>query len=227
MDQRVNSLSKEFSDYLEIFDSSNLFVGPSYYFHLQTLSRRNLHSNLQSTLSDSLFYDYLYATLTSWGLHRMGRNNVKLRNIVDLRESLFNQLSSLNQFENTILTEIPQSQLYLIIRDIWSILENLRISVAEFKIVANSKALHHVLPSLVPPIDREYTFKFFYNRKDLSISEKDAFREILLQFHKLAFRHEEIINSRIGHGWHTSETKVIDNAIIGYMLNEKAIEPNN
>ena len=38
-----------------------------------------------------------------------------------------------------------------------------------------SKVLHHVLPDLVPPIDRQYTFKFFYGRTLLSIPEEVAF----------------------------------------------------
>jgi hypothetical protein len=44
-------------------------------------------------------------------------------------------------------------------------------SVAEVRLVANSKALHHVLPGLIPPIDRMYTFQSFYGRKMLSMRE--------------------------------------------------------
>ena len=46
------------------------------------------------------------------------------------------------------------------------------MSVAAAQIVANSKALHHLLPALVPPIDREYTFRFFYDRTMLTINER-------------------------------------------------------
>ena len=44
-------------------------------------------------------------------------------------------------------------------------ISGLRISASETQIVAGSRALHHVLPELVPPIDREHTIQFFYGYK--------------------------------------------------------------
>ena len=78
--------------------------------------------------------------------------------------------------------------------------------------------LHHILPSLVPPIDRSYTLRFFYRRQGLSISEKEAFREMYLEFHRIAVHRKKEILNRLGKNlWNTSETKIIDNAIIGFI----------
>ena len=64
-----------------------------------------------------------------------------------------------------------------------------------------------MLPDLVPPIDRRYTITFFYNRKMLSISEAAAFGEMYSGFHRIAVSNPEEIQSRVGTGWNTSETK--------------------
>jgi len=52
----------------------------------------------------------------------------------------------------------------------------------------------------------------------LSIAEAEAFREMYSQFYEIATANREQIQARIGKGWNTSETKIIDNAIVGYVL---------
>jgi hypothetical protein len=50
---------------------------------------------------------------------------------------------------------------------LWDIVAHLKVSTSETQIVAGSKALHHALPDLVPPIDRQCTFRFFIGQKRL------------------------------------------------------------
>ena len=123
------------------------------------------------------------------------------------------------------ITTLPSDTLTRKAHEIWSVLSTLTVSKAESLIVANSKALHHVLPHLMPPIDHEYTLKFFYNRKNLSINEDEAFLEMYVEFHRIAVENSQEIASRIGKRWHTSESKVIDNAIVGYMRKRKIFRP--
>ena len=78
---RVTDLSGGFASCLEGFEGANFFTGPSFYFHQKTVARRLSHSTISSLLGDEGFFDLLYATLTAWGLHRMGPGNTKLRNI--------------------------------------------------------------------------------------------------------------------------------------------------
>jgi hypothetical protein len=86
------------------------------------------------------------------------------------------------------------------------------------KIVAGSKALHHVLPELVPPIDREYTLRFFFHTTNLPHREELAFRTVYPCFWKIATSCRKEIECRLGRGMNTSITKVIDNAVVGYGL---------
>jgi hypothetical protein len=48
-----------------------------------------------------------------------------------------------------------------IIEELWQLIDNLGIVENEAKLVSGSKALHHLLPDLVVPMDRAYTQKFF------------------------------------------------------------------
>jgi hypothetical protein len=84
--------------------------------------------------------------------------------------------------------------------------------------VAGAKALHHVLPGLVPPIDREYTIRFFFHSTTLNHGDERAFKEMYPHFQEISSVSLEEIRSRLGDGMNTSETKVLDNAIVGYVM---------
>jgi hypothetical protein len=56
----------------------------------------------------------------------------------------------------------------------------------------------------------------------LSIAEEDAFMEMYVPLCEIATTNASEIRDRLGSRWHTSESKVIDNAIVGYMLAARA-----
>jgi hypothetical protein len=217
MHRRVEDLINRFSECLDAFDQGETFVGPSVYFHLKTIGLRQRAENAMSLLQLEPFFDLLYATLTAWGLHRMGPGNTKLRGIDELSESFRLQASAIQALWSRSLIDLPTSEVDVIAGQLWAILHGLRVSVARAQIVANSKALHHVLPALMPPIDREYTYTFFYNRTMLSVQEDRAFDEIFKRFHLIAHACAPQIKARVGKGFHSSESKVVDNAIVGYV----------
>lgn len=70
----------------------------------------------------------------------------------------------------------------------------------------------------MPPIDRQYTFNFFYGRTLLSISENVAFVEMYGGLLQIAGTNADLIEASVGDGWNTSVSKVVDNAVMGYML---------
>lgn len=218
---RVSELCIHFSDSLMQFEAAVLFTGPSLYFHRKTIARRAEHSNVADLLEDAEFFDSLYATLTAWGMHRMGPGNTKLVDLDRLKDSFRSKAAAIQALEGRVLGADAESEAPALARAIWQIVESLKVSVAEARIVANSKALHHVLPSLVPPIDREYSFRFFYDRNTLSIDEGRAFEEMYVELDRIARTRAGEIRERIGRGWHTGHAKVIDNAIVGYMIGQK------
>ncbi len=226
MGQRVADLSGNFAAHLDRFEQDSPFSGPSAYFHRKTLALRSSHSSIAGLLKDDLFFDLLYATLTAWGLHRMGPGKTRLLDIEELKGSVRSQAAVLEKLARlTIITTLDIRGAEQVARELWPVLAALKVSAANVQLVANSKTLHHVLPALIPPIDRMYTFQFFYGRKMLTLQEREAFLEMFAGFHQLASTNAALIQERIGSAWNTSETKMIDNAIVGYMIGVRGAPP--
>ena len=115
--------------------------------------------------------------------------------------------------------ELPEERVPTIAEQVWNVIASLRVSTSETRIVAGSKALHHVLPDLVPPIDRQYTFRFFTGQKAVQGGDQRAFLAWFPYFVEIATRCRFPIENALGRRGFmaTSATKVIDNAIIGFM----------
>ena len=214
--ERVAKLKDEFTGCLEYFEAAKLFTGPSLYFHFKTCAIRKKYPSVVATLNDNDFFESLYATLTAWGMHRMGPGKAKLVDLEDMRISFVQQANNIAEIESLMLSEIESDAIIDITTKLWGIIFQLKVGIGETKIVANSKALHHLLPNLLPPIDREYTLRFFYNHTSLNQGDEKAFKEIYPYFHIIASSKKEIIRKKVGQGMNTSETKVIDNAIVGF-----------
>lgn len=86
-------------------------------------------------------------------------------------------------------------------------------------LVAGSKALHHVLPDLVVPIDRRYTRPFFgWYGTQFQYQQQRAFEEMFPTFHSIAV--EVQLEQFMGNGWRTARAKVLDKAIVAFCLVE-------
>ena len=218
--ERIESLCSSFDVYIETFNKLNLFSGPSLYFHFRTLDRLNEFREISYALNDNLYLEYLYATLTSWGLHRMGPGGAKLVKFDEFADSIRTQKNAIQSLEKIQLSELAKEKISYIVDALWDIMNKITVSASKTKLVANSKTLHHILPNLMPPIDREYTLRFFFNHKTINNRDEQLFREIFPLFHEIGIKCKKKINSHIGTGFHTSFTKVIDNVIVGFVLKE-------
>jgi hypothetical protein len=84
-------------------------------------------------------------------------------------------------------------------------------------IVPGTKALHHLLPDLVPPMDRRYTGAFF---GWWPIGPQDRQTKILTTaYGSFASIARAVKPSRlVGDGWRTSSSKLLDNALVTYCM---------
>jgi hypothetical protein len=217
MDQRVCDLIRNFDSCCDAFDHANLFTGPSAYFHFKTLALRRQHSSAGEAVLDRLFLESVYATLTAWGMHRMGPGDTKLIDFDTMADSFRRLEKPIKELSAFTLTRVQADQVDDVSERVWRVIRELKIGQGLTKIVAGSKALHHVLPELVPPIDREYTLCFFFHHKTLSQGDEVAFREMYPRFHRIACECRGQIEARIGRRMNTSFTKVIDNGIVGFV----------
>lgn len=220
MEERCDRLISGFDEYIREFELADPFTGPSLHFHLRTIGVLRQHAVASHALSDAEWCELLYATLTSWGMHRMGKTWTKLRDLSEIEASFREQRESIEEVQDLRLSQLLPSEVAEVASALWGVMDRLQVGVQETKLVANSKALHHLLPELTPPIDRQYTLRFFYNNTNINRAEGILFREMYKQFHRIAQAVAPKFPSLLGRGMHTSETKIIDNAIVGYVLAE-------
>lgn len=227
MEERVTRLIGDFASYLDAFHSESLFTGPSLHFYLKSLATRAAHASALEALDDDRLFEYVYATLTAWGMHRVGPRGAKLVDLPDMIESFRAQAPRIARIQDQALGVLAEATLPNVTDKLWEIINNLRVGIGQAKLVANSKALHMLLPRLVPPIDREYTLHFFYAHKTISRGDERVFREVFPHFRRIAQSSAEEIEHRvrIHYGMDACETKVIDNAIVGFVRRHHRARP--
>jgi hypothetical protein len=107
---------------------------------------------------------------------------------------------------------------------VWQVIDSFGIVENISKLVPCTKALHHLLPELIVPVDREYTQTFFglHNPEFQGQygSQRPVFTNTFATFARIARAAE--VNSYVGTGrpWRTSRSKVIDNALVGFCVAE-------
>jgi hypothetical protein len=201
------------------FEETSAFPGPSLYFHERAITRRRQVRSAAELLEDQYFFELVYAVLPAWGMHRMGAQAAKVGPFEEMVRSFVAQRRSLDALYDLQITQVPEADRHELARDLWKVIGNLKVSTSGTRIVAGSKALHHVLPDLVPPIDRQYTFRFFTGQKAVSVGEERAFLEWYPLLCEIATRTEAEVQRAMHRGGYmaTGEAKIIDNAIIGFM----------
>ncbi len=163
-----------FSDSYEQFCA---FGGPCVYFHQECLRA------CEAAFLSDRHIEMLYATLTAWGMHRMGdadTTKTKLTEWKCFRGSITNQRGQLQRFRDHSLLRMSESEYSDAIWELQACYKKLDLSVSDATIVANSKALFHLFPRFVPPIDRQYTVRFFRQPQEKWRDKKGKFRPIQL-----------------------------------------------
>ena len=149
----------------------------------------------------------------------MGKQAAKVGDFDVMVESFRSAAPAIEGLWDLHISRVPEREVGDVAAAIWSVLGALRVSTSATRIVAGSKALHHVLPDLVPPIDRQYTFQFFTGQKAVTTGDERAFLEWFPYLAEIGRRAATEIRDALDRGgiMATGAAKVIDNAIIGFM----------
>jgi len=222
LDKRINGLCDNFESYVNLTINTYRSDSPARHFHIRTIQRLTSAKGLNEVLDDELFYDYLYATLVSWGMSGRKAKLIGFAEFKDSIQSSRNNIIELHRYSLKLLAneDGADSKVYDdVVRLICQIFSKVSVSATESKLVANSKALHHILPNLIPPVDRNYTLQFFYDNKNVKRGDAciSQFLDILGYFEQIYMVVGEEAEVLVQpHSFNSSVTKVIDNAIIGY-----------
>jgi hypothetical protein len=191
------------------------FGGPSLYFHLRSLEKAHEQQLDQ-------FAESAYAMLAAWGMHRMGSGGSKMREFDEFLSSMRTVWPSFAKLRE----KLPDN----LVDDDWdhlrSIFCEIRCMATGTSLVGNSKVMAHMLPNLVPPVDREYTLTFLYGGKQITNNvetEWSQLRQMLQEFFYPVARNPSFqakaqnwLSHREQFRWDTSQLKILDNLVIGF-----------
>lgn len=145
------------------YDEFEKFGGPGVYFHLQCLRAA------QDAFLSLRHVETLYATLTAWGMHRMGgsdKTKTKLTSWDRFHGSISANRTLLEEFRSCTMLGMAEDDYVDAVARLRHVYEKLDLTESEATVVVNSKALHHLFPEFIPPIDRQYTIRFLTQTPD-------------------------------------------------------------
>jgi hypothetical protein len=216
---RVADLIQGFPRYVGVFEKSPAFtrIGQLEY-HLETIQMRRKHGSAVTAVADDTFLSSLYQTLNAWGI---GRRASRLLPEVEFVSAVRARIEDIAELEREVL-DAPSLNAERVCDRLWALIEELGITQNNTPIVSCTKALHHILPDLVVPIDRGYTQRFFrWQNPQFQYDQAGAFRFAFHAFVNVARNADP--RQYVGAGWNSSLTKVIDNAIVGMVTLEKGV----
>jgi hypothetical protein len=204
-------LVQHFPKWLAYYDAHGPFRKPEQLnSHRRTIELRFRWGSAAAAIEDDNFLESLYRTLQAWGI---GMRASRLKPFDDFCRILRRLGDAIANFETTTLDD-PGLQIGTTAEALWSVIEKVSIVENAAVVVSATKTLHHILPDLVVPIDREYTKMFFgWHNPKFQYGQRECFVEALVVFANIA---QAVHPAQyVGAGWRSSRTKVIDNAVVG------------
>lgn len=213
-DAHLRVLLADFKDFVNEYDRRNPFDRSGQLSgHVRTIKLRREAGSAAAALEDGRFRSSLYETLQAWGIGRRGSKMVtrsEFDGILLAREDAITGLDDV---------AIGTPEAVATREALWTLISTLGIVENDALLVAHTKALHHILPDLVVPMDRAYTRPFLgWHGTQFQYQQEEVFRDAFRRFNRIA--REARPETLVGKGWRSSATKVIDNAIVGFVLAE-------
>lgn len=220
--RRVGLLIEAFERYLVGFDEDPAFkkVG-QLEKHVATITLRREIGSSWAAATEPTFLKLLHETLSAWGV---GLRGSKLVPLDEFARAFGGCELALRELEGETLDD-PMLDLDIALEELWKLVDTLRIVENEAKLVPCTKALHHLLPDLVVPLDRKLTRPFFgWHVPEFQYQQKRVFDHAYRHFARIG---REAKPSRfIGSGWSSNRTKIIDNALVGFCRLENLRAPS-
>lgn len=211
---RVADLIEHFGVYVDRYDREFPFTRSGQQnLHHQTIERRRALGSVEAAIRDTTFVTLLRSTLKAWGIGMRGSRQVSEEAFV---EGLHHWAPELCELESLAIENLGSDALHVSGR-VYRLVAELPVVENKAKVVAGTKVLHHLLPDLVPPMDRAWTGEFFGWQKttDFQYAQERIFTEgfVTLAAVGAVTRPSAYVS---GNGWRTSQSKILDNAVIGW-----------
>jgi hypothetical protein len=222
IEARSAKLVAGFDRYVRAYDEMVPFTGEQLAAHRKTIALRRRAGSVRTAAESEQFVASLRETLLAWGI---GRRASRLVGVTEFAVALRNVVPRLEPLESLTIDAANTS--CDIAERLWKIVDSLGVVENKAKVVAGTKTLHHLLPDLVPPMDRAWTgffFNFHLPEWQDPTSQRRIFQLAYTQFTSIAKQvdPERYVTNA---GWRTSRTKILDNAVIGFGKTELGEPP--
>ncbi len=155
----------------------------------------------------------LYATLRVW---RIGVRSSRLLSVPLFADALRKNADGIAALDGMSIDD-PFLHTASVVDQIARLITSLGVVENQAKLVSGTKTLHHLLPDLVPPMDRAWTGRFLGMHQAEWQSPANQSRILTTAFSGMARVAREVSPQQfVGSGWRSSKTKILDNAIIGF-----------
>lgn len=231
---KYSKLNKEKSDLENLINNFDFYLQESEKIFLRNWSegikshiividkiRSNSPQNIISLLRSHDFLKDIYNTLLFFGMNSRG---AKLKSFEDFVSTLISNIEKIGLISNFELESITDIQLQEVKPILKELFYSLDIMESSSKLVGFSKTMAHIIPDLIPPIDRQNINNFFYGNTSLpnySNGEFNRFWNIFLKFQYISEKLQLSKDSRKFEGFNSSIPKIIDNAIWGYIYHKE------
>lgn len=208
LSHRLDYLVSDFGLWVRLYDANTVDPG-----HVETISQlRGL--GVGNAIGDTGYVRSLNTTLSKWLAYRplpKPSDAALEAALAPLRQDLLG-LEGEALDDPHLDREVVGGKVFNVISAVASALGK-----PHLPLVLGSKAIHHVLPDLVPPIDNVTTAWFFTWGEGAASSTRAqaTFMQAFEALHEVALRADPR-RYVTGRGWRTSLSKVLDNALEGY-----------
>jgi hypothetical protein len=220
--ERAAKLSGNFGRYVRIYDERVSFTTEQLAAHRSCIAARTEAGTVRAAVGDALFLQELRRTLRAWGI---GVRASRLVSEEPFAAALVAALPMLEALEPLAIDgdDLPPD----IAEWLWMVIEDLGVVENIAKIVAGTKTLHHLLPDLVVPMDREWTGRFFHFHLPEWQNPESQRKIFVLAYDQFVALAQQVRLGQYvtGDAWRTSRTKVLDNALIGFCKAELSDKP--
>ena len=211
MEEKISDILTNVTEYHKSFYRRK--SGASLYFYRKALTQPLNKKCLKRKL------EYIYATVALWGMDESGKNRPKMVDFKAFKKSITGKC----------ISEIKKAKKYNILNmeeKEWKVIEyifkNIKIMKSKSSLVGNSKAMHQLLPNIIPPIDRTYTLGFL--EKSVGKTKERQWglmRDIIVNFFREIIMIKEFKENAVkwkknkNFACDLNKMKIIDNLIIG------------
>ncbi len=215
----INEIANNITVLIKGFNEWGYRKKLDYYFYKLIIQKRT-EFTLKELLKDKVnneFIVLIYSTLISWD---MAIRNAKIRNYKEFEGMLINQRENIIDLSDFKLNELTEANIEIVKLKLKSLYKGLDLMESNPRIVSNSKTLHFLLPELIIPIDSRNIMRYFsvYENHKNSLDPRS-----FLRIFQYSWRIAQKIKSAdlIDNKWNPTIPKIIDNAIIYYMLQKE------